>query len=78
MAIRPESDSKLWDDYPVDDSPLPERPVADHADRAVNPMVLAGAMVAMLLVAGLLAMTFSGGDEGPDPTPNTLSFESDS
>ncbi len=78
MAIRPESDSKVWDDYPVDDSPLPEPSASHNADRAVNPMVLAGAMVAVLLVAGLLAMTFTGDDADPNPTPNTLSFESDS
>ncbi len=78
MAIRPETESKLWDDYPVDDSPLPPPAEPEHPTRAFNPLVLAGAMAALLIVAGLLAMTFSGDDSDSNPTPNTLSFESDS
>ncbi len=78
MAIRPETASKVWDDYPVDDSPLPAPATSDHTVRAFTPLVLAGAMAALLIVVGLLAMTFSGVDGDPEPPPNTLSFESDS
>ncbi len=76
MALRPETDSTLWDDYPVDDSPLPVPAEPEHLTRAITPLVLAGAMAALLVVAGLLALTFSGDDSDPTPTPNTLSFES--
>ncbi|MEZ5374903.1 MAG: hypothetical protein R2733_00230 [Acidimicrobiales bacterium] len=76
MAIKPDKPSPEWDEYPIDDSPLPVRVDPEPSPTSGTPYLIAGALVVLLLIAGIIALT-NGGDDG-DVTQRDRSSSSES